>query len=237
MKSMIYVLLFVIAVYLIFQALYTGYFFVKSKSLVGATFAGEKNIGDSNNPKFNLFVDGDSVGAGVGASSFDTSVAGRVAAYYAKNNYVHIINNSLNGSKMSSLVDKKIPSENQNLTLLIISSNDLFHFTNLGEFKKSTEKVLDKYIKNTDKLIIIGPGRVFDTTSLPFFIKPLYRLQGAKYAKIIESVSKKYPNVIYVNPQNVAVLQSQYGPTDAVDGFHPNDEGHRFWFDLIKPSL
>lgn len=233
----IYVILAIILIYVIAQAIYTGYFMYKSQSLVKKVYVGQKVLGDSKNTQFNLFVDGDSVGAGVGASSFETSVAGRVAQFYAQKNHVNFVNNSVNGSRMNTLASKSIPSEKQDLTLLVISSNDLFHFSNLSEFKNSTQKVLEKYSRNTDKLILIGPGRVFDTGAIPLFIKPFYKSQGAKYAKIIENEAKKYPNVIYVNPQNVSVPRSKYGATDATDGFHPNDEGHRFWFDLIKPNL
>lgn len=233
----IFVILIIITAYAVFQTIYTSYFMYKSQDLVKKVYVGQKSLGDAKNPEFDLFVDGDSVGAGVGASSFETSVAGRVAEFYAQKYHVNFINNSVSGSRMSSLINKDIPTQKQNLTLLVVSSNDLFHFSDFDQFKLATEKVLAKYSKNTDKLILIGPGRVFDTGALPFFIKPLYRAQGPKYAAIISKVEKKYPNVVYVNPQNVSVPRSKYGATDASDGFHPNDEGHMFWFDLIKPSL
>jgi len=237
MKIAIIMLISVLVLYLIFQAFYTARFFKKSEELIAKPVLREKIIGDTKNPEFKLLVDGDSVGAGVGSSSFETSVAGRVAEFYAGDYHVNFINNSVSGSRMATLVDRDLPKDKQDLILLIVSSNDLFHFSNLKEFKDATEKVLDKYSSNSAKLIIIGPGRVFDTGALPFFIKPVFRAKAPKYASIIAEIAKKHPNVVYVNPLNTKISRAEYGPSDASDRFHPNDEGHRFWFDLIKPHL
>src|SRR3989344_9177045 len=115
------IVMFVITIFiflLIFQTLYTGYFFKRAENLTEQIYVGEKMLGDSKNPEFKLFVAGDSVGAGVGASAFNTSVAGRVAEFYARYHHVKSVNNSENGSKMESLADKTVPPEKQNLTLL-----------------------------------------------------------------------------------------------------------------------
>jgi lysophospholipase L1-like esterase len=227
----------ILVIYIIFQAAYTGYYYLKSESLIKKVYIGERTIGKVSNPKFNLFVDGDSVGAGVGASAWDKSVAGRVASYYSEKYSVGYVNNSKVGAQMADLAHKQLPHLHPNLTILVISSNDLFHFTNLSKFEISTKEVLARYSEFSDKVILIGPGRVFDAAAIPIIIKPLYKIQGNKYAKIIDKESKNYPNVIYVNPLNTSVSRSDYGPTNGSDGFHPNDEGHRFWFDLIKPHL
>ncbi len=227
----------ILILYIIYQVFYTGYFIKKSETLVKKTYTGKKDLVDPKNKKFKLFIDGDSVGAGVGATSFETSVAGRIAIELSKKYYVQLENNSVSGSEMSTLINKKTPEEKQNLTVLIISSNDLFHFSNLKEFKHSTEKVLEKYSHISERLIIIGPGRVFDAGAIPFIIKPLYRYKAKEYANIISNTSKKYKNVKYVNPLDTKISKNEYGPADAPDGFHPNDEGHRFWFDLIHPYL
>lgn len=226
-----------IVLYSVLQGLYTYYYFNRSAALTRHTYTGQKNIGKSTNPTFSILIDGDSVGAGVGASSFDTSVAGRIANYKAQESYVQMLNNSVSGSKMKDLVDREIPQEKYDLVVLIISSNDLFRFTNIGDFKNYTNKVLEKYSKLCDKLIIVGPGRLFDSTAIPIVLKPIYKIQSVKYADVISQSAKKFSNVIYINPLDTKVRRSEYGYTGATDGFHPNDEGHRFWFDLIRPHL
>ncbi len=138
---------------------------------------------------------------------------------------------------MKDLTLKQIPNEKFNITILVISSNNLFHFTSLSDFKNNTKKVLGRYSKISDKLILIGPGRVFDAKAIPLFLKPMYKAQGEKYARIIDEEAKNYANVFHVNPLNTSINPQEYGDTNASDGFHPNDEGHRFWFSLLKPFL
>ncbi len=227
----------IILAYIIVQSAYSGYFFSKSGELAKKTYVGKKTLGNPKNPEFHLFLDGDSVGAGVGASSFETSVGGRISGFYAQKYYVHFVNQSISGSAMNSLVDRLLPDEKQNLTVLIISSNDLFHFSSVSNFKPDTRKVLERYSKNTDKLIIIGPGRIFDSTAIPIVIRPIYQFAAWNYSKIIASEAKNFSKVVYVNPLITKINRSNYGYESASDGFHPNDEGHRFWFDLIRPVL
>ncbi|HVT01240.1 MAG TPA: SGNH/GDSL hydrolase family protein [Patescibacteria group bacterium] len=226
------IILAILLLYIILQALYSGYYFYKSRSLSKKVYVGNYTFGDKG-PSYSLFVAGDSVGAGVGATSFETSLAGRLARELSKTKRVNVTNKSVSGYRMHNLVSGPIPDEKQNLVLLVISSNDVFNFVNLRDFKESTSKVISRYSKLGDKVIIIGPGRIFDTDALPFFMRPVYKYFGTKYAEIISNQASSYPNVIYVNPYAAAPLGKRYGYTGASDKFHPNDEGYRFWFDLV----
>lgn len=184
-----------------------------------------------------LFAAGDSVGAGVGASTFETSVVGRVAEYLSRNRSVKLTNKSVSGYKMHDILKITPPSKKHDLILLIVSSNNLFRFTNLTDFKKDTEEVFKRYAPKADKIIIIGPGRIFDAGAIPLMLKPLYGFMGWKYAGIMRTESLKYKNIIYINPFETKMMKDNYQDTSASDHFHPNDEGHRFWFDLIKKHL
>ena len=138
---------------------------------------------------------------------------------------------------MADMLSRKTHSERQDLIVLIVSSNDLFHVTNLKEFEKSTSEVLQKYAKLTDKLVIQGPGRVFDAPALPLPVRLFYKLQAPKYASVISAEAKKYKNVLHVNPINPPMDLTGYGHSNSPDKFHPDDEGYRFWFDMLKPNL
>lgn len=208
---------------------------MKSRALVITVFVGEKVLG--NGKQFKLFVLGDSVGAGVGATSFEKSVVGRVANELAKNHQVHLINNSVSGYQMKDVLEAPPPSEKQDVLLIIAGSNNLFHFTNLKAFSTDTGNVLKKFSPLASKVILVGPGRVFDADAIPFFLKPIYKIQGKKYAQILKEEAGKFGSVEYVNPLSTEISHDKYGATSASDNFHPNDEGHRFWFDLISPNF
>lgn len=232
-----YLILFLILTYILVQAAYSTYYSRKGMALAKITYTQDLVLGDPKDPPLKVFIDGDSVGAGVGATSFEKSLVGRLSGYLAKDHYVALKNESINGSKMTDMLLRNVPSEKQDLIILIVSSNDLFHFTNLGEFEKSTSEVLQKYAKLTSKLIIQGPGRVFDAPALPLPVRFIYKLQAPKYAAIIANEAKKYQNVLHVNPINPPIDLTGYGHGSSPDKFHPDDEGYRFWFDMLKPSL
>ncbi len=223
--------------YILIEALLFTFHSYKASSLVKKTYTGKFILGNSSLPSYKVLVVGDSVGAGVGATSFETSVVGRVGNELSKSNNVRLNNLSVSGYKMNNVLDTKIPDDKYDLVLLIVSSNDLFHMTNMDRFKKDADFVLGKYSKVSKKVIIIGPGRLFDARAIPLVIKPIFRLMADRYSDELALLSKKYPNVTHVSPIKTSLSMMQYGYTGASDRFHPNDEGHRFWFDLIKPSL
>lgn len=222
-------------VYVVAQALYSGFFLLKAKELQEHIYTGDFVIGKGND--FFMFAAGDSVGAGVGASSFETSVVGRTAEFIAKNHTVKLTNKSVSGYKMDDLLRISLPERQQDLILLVIGSNNLFHFTDINRFGEDTETVLRQYSKKAKKVIIIGPGRVFDTDAIPLILRPIYRNLAPKYAEKMKIASLKFDNVIYINPIEAKLPPQLYGDTGAADHFHPNDSGHRFWFDLLKSSL
>lgn len=191
---------------------------------------------DNSKPSFKLFIDGDSVAAGVGASSFENSVAGRIAAYMSGKYSLHFANSAQSGKRMKGLIDSNLPREKQDLIVLIISSNDLFRLTPIEEFRRETKEVLQRYSPLANRVVIVGPGRLEDAKALPFFIRYFYSKKSNSYEKVISEEVKNYQNVIHVTFGN-APSTKDYGEILAADKFHPNDSGHKFWFDTIKPAL
>ncbi len=237
MRKMILLLLAFILIAILVQVIYTTYYLRKGSLLSQTVYSQTYEAGDKIKPVFKVLVTGDSIAAGVGSSSFETSVTGRIANYLSENHHVILKNGAYSGAKMADLLNRPVSAEKQDLIVLIVSSNNLFRFTDLSEFKKATKEVLSRYSILTNKLIIVGPGRVFDAPALPWLLRQVYKIQAPKYAAIIGDEAKRYPNIIYINPINPPKSLPEYGHTLADDNFHPNDEGHRFWFDMIKTGL
>lgn len=237
MKMPIFLLLSLLIIYIISQAIYSLFYFRRAGAISKTSFAKELELGGKNKPALRLTVYGDSVGAGVGATSFDTSLAGRLANYLAVDHHVIFKNQSVSGSKMADLIDAPEPSQKQDLILLVISSNDLFRFNNLGEFEKATSKVAQKYSNLADKIIIVGPGRVFDSQAIPLPARPVYKIQGPKYAQIIAKEIQNFKNIKYVNPIDPPVDIKNYRGKPSFDRFHPSDDDYVFWFDITKTAL
>ncbi len=226
-----------VLLYVVFQAIYSGYYFWQSSKLIKTIYVGKRELGDEKKPQYRIFLTGDSIGAGVGASSFETSVGGRVAGYFAGERHVTFENKSVVGMKMRDLAKRDLPNEQQDLVVLIVSSNDLFRFANLDEFKVATKKVFENYSKIARRVIIVGPGRVFDSPAIPIVLRPVYRWQAEKYSSVIDDEIKKYENMFHVDPVHPPTGLEQVANWESVDKFHPGDSGHEYWFDLVKSAL
>lgn len=223
---------------IVLQLIFTAYSMYRSTALIKKTYSESLQLGEKNQKVIKMFVAGDSLAAGVGASSFENTIAGRVAMELASNRRVEFISEATVGTKMVNLLENNMPSEKQDLILLIVSSNDLFRFTPLDKFENASREVLGEYSKLSDRVILVGPGRVYAADAVPFFLRPIYRFRANNYVAILKAESAKFKNIIYVNPVEAEFNKKKYGTrTLASDNFHPNDEGQKFWFDLIKPHL
>lgn len=152
---------------LFLQTLYSSYYLYIGHKISSKKFPASASFGEKSNPTLKLFITGDSVAAGVGATTFENSVSGRIARYLAQNHYILFQNEAESGAKMESVLKLPLPKEKQDLLIIIASSNDLFKFTNPNKFKKSAEETVGLYAENATKLIVVGPGRVFDGEALP----------------------------------------------------------------------
>lgn len=231
------ILLIFVLLLFVLQALYSGYFLLRSKSLKTDSFADELELGDKNDPALSLFISGDSVAEGVGATSFMTSVAGRVAEYYAQDHYVSFQNHAISGVTVGEMQAMVKPEKKQDVMVLIVSSNDLFRFTSYDDFEHDIDVLLEQYAPFGKKVIIVGPGRVFDGEALPFFMQYIYKKRAPRYASILQKSIAKYPHVEYVNPSDKYFDNKLTGAETAADRFHPNDSGHDWWFNTFKSEL
>ncbi len=235
---MIWIFLGILIIYVVVQTLFSRYYLKVGKEISKITFNKTGQVGDQTNPPLKLFISGDSVGAGVGAETFEKSVPGRTAQFLSRKYVVDYRNESISGSRMADLLTLPKPSEKQDVMLLIISSNDLFRFTDLEKFETDTKKVIEMYLPLTKKLIILGPGRVFDAAAIPFPLRIYYKIKSSDYGDIIKRQIAPYPNITNVDLTKIPPSKKEYGNNiSAIDQFHPNNEGHRFWFEQIIPAL
>ena len=228
---MIFYLILLFLGLLILQIAYSAYYSNKASTLTREIFNPAKEYGDKEKPPLKLYVDGDSVAAGVGASKFETSATGRLVEFLAKDHHVMLEYRPVSGAKMSDLLERPPLSEKQDLIVLIVSSNDLFHLTPGKKFQESTRAVLDKYTPKTKKLVLVGPGKISAAPSLPLPARLIYNIKEPYYTDILTKEIAKYGNVVYVKPEKPT------GSTFAADKFHPNDSGHKIWFEAIKKVL
>ena len=70
-----------------------------------------------NGPEIRILLIGDSIASGIGASSFNSSLAGLIAKKYSSDYKVVIVNKGRNGIQMK---DIGVPDEKFNLTIVTV---------------------------------------------------------------------------------------------------------------------
>ncbi|MBI2144938.1 SGNH/GDSL hydrolase family protein [Candidatus Woesearchaeota archaeon] len=220
------------AAYLIAQAAFSSYCFRKARKLSRKSYAGKSKHGNSRKT-LKILIAGDSLAAGVGASSFGKSLAGRIATTLAKHHTVILTNVAVSGSRMKDLT--AAPRQKQDIAIIVASSNDLYHFTSTRQFESDVTKALRLYSKHAKRVILVGPGNIGGATAIPLLLKPFYNIMRPRYAAIMKKASAKCKNTSFANPLDFSI--KPYGKTEAEDGFHPNDNGHRYWADIIVKSI
>lgn len=198
---------------------------------------GIHRLGDG--PTFRLWVAGDSLGAGHGASRFETSIAGRVAADFAKSRSVVVTNVSVSGARMAEVLDQPLPTTKQDLIVVVAGSNDLVRWAGAAELERATRAVIERLRPWTQRLVLIGPGVVANAGLIPAPARPFYALFRPRYVAAMRAGVGGEPDVIHVDPDDTTpAFRAGRGDTvSAVDRFHLSEEGHRWWADRILQEL
>jgi len=205
----------------------------RSEALQKIEFTGHHEIGEG--PALSLYVAGDSVAAGVGASDWQDTVAGRLAARLGTHYRVNVRNVSESGAEMKDMAEQPVPSPDADLTLLIIGSNDLLHWTWLRNFRQFTEATLQRFSAHSGVLVLMAPGDIAEAPALPGLVRPLYNRRRPKLIRIMRAAANEHPNVVFVDVKQVLsdVTADTSSTVSSVDHFHLNDTGQDYWAQAV----
>lgn len=187
-----------------------------------------QQIGDEK--KSVLFI-GDSFAYGTGASSSESTLAGRFGLYLPE---LTIVNKAANGTKSADLahrIDADI-DRRHDIIVVIIGANDIIHpEVNISKSRKYFHTIYAKASANADKVIAITTG---DFRDVSFFLWPLnyyFGHRSAEINRIAYEESSAFENVVFIDafegaPVNPKAFESE-------DRLHPNDLGVDYWFRTI----
>ncbi|MFP4401799.1 MAG: SGNH/GDSL hydrolase family protein [Candidatus Nanoarchaeia archaeon] len=192
-----------------------------------------------------VLLTGDSIAYGVGASSINYSLHYHLLDYfkYNYNNYnIRVENRAKIGNKIDDLINqtqknKRGEEEKYNITIIVIGSNDVLYFTPFSIFEENMKTVLKQYSNVSKDIVIIGPGRLYDTTGLPITLRLIYDKTSHYYSQIYKNLASENENIVYINPLNNSLNISSFNNTLAQDGIHPNNEGHKYWQEMIVQGI
>jgi len=222
----------IILFYVILQIMYTGFWWLIAFNVSDTVHIGNFKRGNEANNEFTLFVAGDSLAAGAGATSFDSSIIGIVTDHLAKDKYVVVSNNAVSGSRIHHLVEKDYP-KNQDLSIIIVSSLDVLFTVSSSNFERDVNIVIDGYSKGSKKVIFFGPNPIYNAHLIPLIIRPYFRYKQGMYTQIIKDVSAEYDNVVHIVPKEEIIPGTDFSNFYNKDRFHPGDVGHKYWGKII----
>jgi lysophospholipase L1-like esterase len=191
--------------------------------------------GRSNIPgNFTLVIIGDSVSQGVGASKPEYSFVGLLTTQLEKatGSTVRVINLSRSGATTRDALDVQVPRlaniPQADLVVLEIGANDMRNYNS------------DAFARNYEQLLQALPPEKSIVTDVPVFSgHPILTRQAQTANKTLYALAAKYK--IPVAPV-FARIEQRLATTpwfwiDASDLFHPNNRGHRIWYDATWPKV
>jgi len=185
---------------------------------------------------------GDSLSAGVGASSYEESFPYILGSYLAGNDYRLTLENlAVPGARTEYLASTLVPealAADPDIVTLLIGINDIHGQVGLKQFRENYDSILNR-LTNESKAQIYVINLPY--IGAPNLLLPPYRaffdLEARRYNKAIEELCLRY-GVPYLDLYSKTEgLFKENGPHYSPYFFHPSAEGYRIWADLIYADI
>lgn len=191
-----------------------------------------------NNPTKRLLITGDSLQAGVGASSSENSMAGLLGSDFPR---WQITNMAVSGFETGDALEKLEPLSigGFDLAIVQIGANDIFHLKNLDQSKDNLGALLESAVARADHVVFVTSGSIGYP---PLFPAPLDWYFTARSQKFIPEFlavadSLNIPTLDNYRPRNVDIFESNPNRYYAADGFHLSDAGYVVWHERLAAKL
>lgn len=223
-------------------ALYGVYSYVRMRHLVdvgvGLVHTAVAYEQHPSDPVHRVLVLGDSSGFGVGATTPEESVAGRLGA---RNSDVDITNIAVSGARL-----KDVPKQLGNSRIqhdikydrifLHIGGNDVVHGTSLATMQTQLQSVLEQIAPLSDDVILIHGGNIGTAPFFPKIAQPYFTWKSKQtrrlYLQVVGNDTRF--TVLNLHPERALDPYAQEPHVYfAADSFHPSSEGYRVWFEEI----
>ena len=185
---------------------------------------------------------GDSVVAGVGASSVDATVPRLVAAALGRPVRLDVF--AVSGERVEDALSDQAPKledlpETPQIVVVEIGANDVTHLTGRDDFRTAYDELMDR-VKALGATHVLALGiPAFHTT--PRFLQPLRAIVGWRARQLDAEVrdSARAHGATYVNISGHTSEEFGDDPDryHAEDDFHPSDEGYALWAEAVLEAL
>ena len=239
MKLLLISLLLVIGYLLFVYARF--YYVIGMKDLKAPTQTQYTVAGSASSGLAKYVALGDSLTAGVGASSYQKTFVYLYAnKLSSKSRSVQVVNMGVPGATTRDLITSQLPQvtrEKPDHITLLIGINDLHNRVSVKEFAKNFEIILDSLVTSTDAQITVLNLPYLGSTQevLPPFNKIL-NFQTKQFNDIISAQVLEH-NLKLVDLYGLSYDQT-FNNTEfySEDLFHPGDGGYQLWSQILADA-
>jgi lysophospholipase L1-like esterase len=175
--------------------------------------------------KNDILILGDSLAYGVGASSPETSFAGKLAEHYRDS---HITNKAEIGETVSSLketINEKIIDKYE-IIFIIVGGNDVMR-VHINVFKSANDfkPIVDKASRHSARVVLVTTGNFNYVSLQPWILKSVFNKRANILRQTALQLESDFPDYSYVDFYATAIGEDEYKAYEASDGYHLNDAG------------
>ena len=175
-----------------------------------------------------LLAIGDSIVAGVGASTLATALVGQTAAAIAEARSSAVAWQAIgvSGYDSAKIIDRllpKLPSTQADYTVLSVGVNDVTGLTTLPTWRSNLGRILVALQNHSPEAVIAIAGipPLGEFPLLPQPLRAAFGLRARQFDSAARELAAGYPGVVYV-PVDFEPDPHKFAP----DGYHPSEEGY-----------
>jgi lysophospholipase L1-like esterase len=184
-------------------------------------------------PVGSLLIVGDSTALGTGASTPESSLAGRIAQRYPR---LAIRNLASAGARFETIAEQLQEAGRHDLILIAGGANDVMRFTAASRLAQAVELTLQRAARQATQVIVVPAPNVGNA---PFFPPPLSWLLSRRARTLhglvrgsAAAVGADYVNLYRDRADDPFARDPQR--LIAIDHLHPSDAGYAVWFDELE---
>jgi len=235
MKTIFLIILALLVIYILFQAFRINQLRLVGHELVEATTPYQQT---PDSPTKRILIIGDSLQAGVGASSPETSMAGLLGSKFPN---WQITNLAQSGDETGDALKKlqNFKESDFDLAIVQIGANDIFHRVDLQTATNNLKKVLKITKEKSTQVLFVTSGSIGYAPLFPLPLDYYFTNRSREFIPAFLTVAEDLGVETLNNyrAREEDLFEESPEKYYAADKFHLSDQGYLVWHERLIDKL